>query len=331
MVHEALMKIMAPGSEKIMKRLWPVVLVCVAAAACNDNSVAVVPECTFAGPLEPQRLSIEPGGTAVVRAHVPGGCPSPTEALAWERSDSAVVAFDQLRDSGDYVVATLRGTKPGKITLSAWLRTDPAMKAVGTVVVQPKSIAGWYGLNVVDGGNLPCCSTTDSAGNTTTIRGGMLYLGPAAADEFVFTPVGYLAKSCVHEIPNGALVDTADVVHLPDGTSYKLPECGAGPYQLTFLLGTQARDGSWTTRDSVISGKYVWGDGFITLVSTRTQRGYPGELTLASNPYETQITLYDNATMPFIDRTRPSHKWGFRWIIVDPAGPGASGARTRAD
>ena len=52
---------------------------------------------------------------------------------------------------------------------------------------------------------------------------------PPGAD-YVSTPAGWYHRSCVHEIPNGAHVDTAGVVTRRDGVKYRIPKCRYRPY-----------------------------------------------------------------------------------------------------
>ncbi len=138
-----------------------------------------------------------------------------------------------------------------------------------------ESIAGFYWLLSVDGQSLPCCASQDSTGGTSTVVDGELYLGEAAPESYSYTPAGIaLPVSCVHEIPNGASVDTAAVVHLPDGSSYRLPPCGAGTYRLVLRRRSLLADGSTRTESDSTSGRYSWstpmGDTrLITLVASR--------------------------------------------------------------
>jgi hypothetical protein len=46
-----------------------------------------------------------------------------------------------------------------------------------------------------------------------------------ATDDYVATPAGLYHKSCVREIPAGAVVDRAEVVHLRDGSRHQVPPC----------------------------------------------------------------------------------------------------------
>lgn len=88
---------------------------------------------------------------------------------------------------------------------------------------------------------------------------GWLTLGPAAPEPYVFTPAGVaIARSCVHEIPNGAMVDSARVVHMPDGSSYKLPRCGTGNYTLVFTRRELLPDGSSRIVPDSMAGLYTW-------------------------------------------------------------------------
>src|SRR3982074_3371885 len=47
----------------------------------------------------------------------------------------------------------------------------------------------------------------------------------AADTDWIRTPAGLYHRSCVHEIPDGAVVGMDNVVRRRDGTSYTLPPC----------------------------------------------------------------------------------------------------------
>jgi len=100
--------------------------------------------------------------------------------------------------------------------------------------VDPPSIAGRYDLVAVNGTALPCCAQTDSSGTRVTFIDGSLTLGEGSPEPFTATPAGEMPSSCVHGIPNGARVDTSDVVTLPDGSnigSRSAPSCTTRPTQ----------------------------------------------------------------------------------------------------
>jgi len=140
-------------------------------------------------------------------------------------------------------------------------------------------IDGRYQLVGVDGKALPCCAETDSTGAVGTTIGGTLTLGYAAPEDYVEVPSGApKARSCVHGIPDGAWVDaTTNVVHLPDGSTYQLPECGDAAYTMVITRRYEYPDGSSRTASDTTGGKYTWGtvsggalhDGVISLVRSR--------------------------------------------------------------
>jgi len=161
----------------------------------------------------------------------------------------------------------------------------------------PSSIAGDYTLAAVDGAALPCCALPDSAsGARVTVLAGTLTLGEAAAEEWVATPAGWMAKSCVHEIPNGAGVDTANVVHMPDGSSYRLPECGDGSYGMVLTVRSDYPDGRSATSTRTTAGKYVWGEDRLRLVGSGSTRGLSGQIVAASG--EIGITVQPTTVGP---------------------------------
>ena len=120
------------------------------------------------------------------------------------------------------------------------------------------SIAGEYSLASVGGAQLPCCSR-DSAGTAITLLAGTLTLDALSPDNMVFVPSGVMtAQSCVHTVPSGAVMDTAGVVHMPDGSSYVMPKCGA-PYTLRLTYRYVAPDGGTRSVTTSSSNRYVWG------------------------------------------------------------------------
>jgi hypothetical protein len=140
---------------------------------------------------------------------------------------------------------------------------DPA--SVG----QLESIAGEYSLATVGGSSLPCCTVSDSAGRRSIV-GGTLVLGDAAPEPFGATPAGWRPVSCVHEIPAGAYVDTAGVVHLPSGDTYTFPPCGNGSYTMVITQKQTSPDGRVVVQSDTSAGRYAWSaknPALITLVS----------------------------------------------------------------
>jgi hypothetical protein len=133
-----------------------------------------------------------------------------------------------------------------------------ARDAVGPADLQ--RIAGRYQLQQVDGSSVPCCATTDSAGVRVSVLGGLLTLGDAAPEQYVGTPAGVpMARSCVHEIPNGATVDgRTGVVTLQDGTTYRIPPCGDGDYTMIVTRRYQNAGVSWVAAETTVA-RYTWG------------------------------------------------------------------------
>src|SRR6266566_6221497 len=124
--------------------------------------------------------------------------------------------------------------------------TDPK-EAVGPVVAR-------YTLTAEDGTPPPCCAI-DSAGVHITVVGGALtFHGPASYRDTVFTPAGPASRACVHEVPNGALVNTfTHIVTLTDGTSYLQLPCDRGAYALIVIRRLDHEGGSSTTDSIVVS------------------------------------------------------------------------------
>ncbi len=175
--------------------------------------------------------------------------------------------------------------------IAAWAAAVPALLlflAGCTELSGPgaESIAGLYLLDEVDGQPVPCCAQPDSSGTTVTIVSGRLFLGAARPTSYAATPAGIaLAGSCVHEIPNGAWVDTANVVHRADGSSYKLPRCGDGPYTLVLTRRLDLPDGTSRISADTAAGLYTWG-GNLGMDATRL-------ITLVDSGLGGTVTLYD--------------------------------------
>lgn len=188
------------------------------------------------------------------------------------------------------VLGACAGRDPGAVDPGGSVDSGGSGKDTVTL----KTVAGSYPLATVDSLALPCCATRDSTGDVVTILRGTLTLEEAAPEDFVFTPSGYvMAKSCVHQIPNGAVVDTGGVVRLPDGTSYRLPECGDAPYRLTL---TEQHQRAGVTRNVVVSdsGKYVWGHGYLTLVGKGTVPTRIGDITASASAVHISVQHYES-------------------------------------
>lgn len=155
-----------------------------------------------------------------------------------------------------------------------------ALSAVGALVLvsvtacgvtnpvsSPTSIAGRYELTGADGATgLPCCTTTDSAGTITTLASASLTLDQAISQDSVATPAGWMPKACVHQVPNGAHVDTAGVVTLPDGSTYKLSKCQAGSFSMSITKDVGTPGSSTQQRVAQSSGSYSWDGTTLVLV-----------------------------------------------------------------
>ncbi len=120
-------------------------------------------------------------------------------------------------------------------------------------------LAGQYRLTAVDGNELPWQLAADSAGTVWTVLGGSLTLGRAEPDRYVLAPGGPRPSRCVHEIPTGAWVDTANVVHLKDGSSYRIAPCGDGPYTLGLTRRYTDAGGTVRNTSDTWTGLYAWG------------------------------------------------------------------------
>ena len=124
--------------------------------------------------------------------------------------------------------------------------------------------AAKYDLVAVNGTALPCCAHTDSIGTRVTFIDGNLALGEGPPEPFTATPAGEMPSSCVHEIPNGARVDTSGVVTLPDGKQYRIPKCTDlhhAPYTMIVTRRYDYAGDSSKTVSATSSGTYAWSDG----------------------------------------------------------------------
>ncbi len=156
-----------------------------------------------------------------------------------------------------------------------------ALAGCGTEPVGPAndSIAGWYILVDLS----PSSPIADSTGGTVSVLSGQLLLGRAPSEPYVYTPGGVIARSCTYEIPDGAWVDPAHVVHRPDGSTYALPRCGTGSYTLLLNVEHVAADGSSRIVADSSVGLYTWGretsaGGIVTLVDA----GMDGSVTFGA-------------------------------------------------
>src|SRR5207249_4516590 len=93
---------------------------------------------------------------------------------------------------------------------------------------------------------------------------GNLTLGDGPPEPCAATPAGWMPKSCVFGIPNGAHVDTSGVVTLPDSTQYRIPKCPElhhAPYTMTVTRAYDYAGDSSKTVLETSSGTYAWSDG----------------------------------------------------------------------
>ncbi len=179
-----------------------------------------------------------------------------------------------------------------------------------TGVAKPlTSIAGAYALTSVGGAALPCCST-DSAGTSITLLSGSLQLDSLPRDSMILvSALVTTAKSCVHEIPNGAVVDTGGVVHMPDGSSYVIPKCGA-PYTLRLSYRYTAPDGSSSVINKSSSDRYVWGadnSGAELIRVFKAPVGSDGAISATAS--EIQVSVHPLSSPFFTEPAGPEYRF----------------------
>ena len=158
----------------------------------------------------------------------------------------------------------------------------------------PPSIAGRYDLVAVNGMALPCCAQTDSIRTQVTFIDGNLTLGEGAPEPFTATPAGEMPSSCVHEIPNGARVDTSGVVTLPDGRQYRIPKCTElhhAPYTITVTRAYDYAGDSSKNVSVTSSGTYAWseGEGGQAHVVALLNADLVGQVTLSPSAVEVTV------------------------------------------
>ncbi len=113
---------------------------------------------------------------------------------------------------------------------------------------------------------LAACFEQPTSTVTWGQRSGSTRAGVASPPgDYIATPAGYYHRSCVHEIPRGAQVDSAGLVTRGDGSRYQVPTCQHLPRRGIFglrraALAPQAGDSNWIewASDSVINpNRYV--------------------------------------------------------------------------
>src|SRR5258707_13084718 len=152
--------------------------------------------------------------------------------------------------------------------------SDPK-EGVGPVVAR-------YTLTAEDGNPPPCCAV-DSAGVHIAVVGGVLrFHGPAGYRDTVFTPAGPASRACVHEVPNGAFVNTrTHTVTLTDSTRYLLLPCDRGAYALIVIRRLDHEGGSSTTDSIVVSsGTFSAKPDTVDLVHSRNPSSFSASVTL---------------------------------------------------
>ena len=156
----------------------------------------------------------------------------------------------------------------------------------------PPSIAGRYDLVAVNGAALPCCTQTDSSGTRVTFIDGSLTLGDAPPEPFGATPAGEMPSSCVHEIPNGARIDTSGVVTLPDGRQYRIPTCTElhhAPYTMIVTRQYDYAGDSSKNVSATSSGTYAWGEEGQVHVVALLNADLVGQVILSPSAVEVTV------------------------------------------
>lgn len=157
-----------------------------------------------------------------------------------------------------------------KATIVAVVASVLAVSACGVTnpVTSGPDISGRYELTTADeASGLPCCTTMDSSGSTTTLVAGSLVLDQAASQDSVATPAGWMPKACVHHVPNGAHVDTSGLVTLPDGSTYQLSKCQTGAFSMSVTREFRDGEGSVQQRATTSTGQYDWDGTTLVLVN----------------------------------------------------------------
>jgi hypothetical protein len=127
-------------------------------------------------------------------------------------------------------------------------------------------------------------------------------VGSAIPRDYVATPMGLYHRSCVHEIPAGAIVDRLGLVTRRDGIAYLIPQCA---YQHFSSLPSAPLDPSppqvsnWIERtDYCLDGDcYTTSNSYRTLAADWTVPATP------ATPYNTQGKIY--FTFPGLEDYNP--------------------------
>lgn len=184
------------------------------------------------------------------------------------------------RSSRWWVRARGASLKTGISAIGATVLLTVTACGVTNPVSSPTSVAGRYELTTADGAaGLPCCTTTDSSGTATSLASASLTLDQAISQDSVATPAGWMPKACVHQVPNGAHVDTAGVVTLPDGTTYQLSKCQAGSFSLSITNDVGTAGSSTQQRVAQSSGNYSWDGTTLVLVDAAGDELMSGGVT----------------------------------------------------
>src|SRR5205807_1342950 len=136
------------------------------------------------------------------------------------------------------------------------------------------------------------CTQTDSSGTRVTFIDGSLTLGDALPEPFGATPAGEMPSSCVHEIPNGARIDTSGVVTLPDGRQYRIPTCTElhhAPYTMIVTRQYDYAGDSSKNVSATSSGTYAWGEGGQVHVVALLNADLVGQVILSPSAVEVTV------------------------------------------
>jgi hypothetical protein len=161
-------------------------------------------------------------------------------------------------------------------------------------------------------------------------------VGPAIPPDYVVTPMGLYHRSCVHELPAGAIMDRLERVTRRDGTAYQIPQC-AYPHFSSLPRGpfdqTPPQVANWIERtDYCLDGYCGTSNSYRTLAADWR---VPANPTTAYNTsgkvYYTFPGLEDNPVttiiQPVIQYGNSGYYGGAYWTMASWAcGPGCSNA-----
>jgi hypothetical protein len=123
-----------------------------------------------------------------------------------------------------------------------------------------------------------------------------------------------MPASCVHEVPNGARIDTSGVVTLPDGQQYRIPKCTEvhhAPYTMVVTRRYDHVGDSSNTVSATSSGTYAWTDGasgesgLVALLNANLS----GPVTVSAGAVELEVAQQHFGRGPALTPSDPEYRF----------------------